>query len=109
MKIKTYSHTDGRRTLIEFIQDTSIRTAKVIYVKEDSFLGNHYHKKKEDIFFLVKGSGTYTLDGKQELFKAGDTVLVKPGVKHTFYLIKDSILLEASTTPYDKEDEYEKI
>lgn len=107
MKLQTNKHEDDRRTLIEYISDFPIRMSKVLYVKEDRTLGNHYHKLKDDFFFLVKGSGTYTLDGIEEPFNEGDCILVKAGVMHAFNLKSGSILIESSTTPYDKGDEYE--
>lgn len=108
MRTPTIKHEDSRRILIEFIKDTPIRTAKALYITDNmSPLGAHYHKLKDDVFFLVKGSGTYTLDGKREIFNQGDCIYVKAGVKHSFDLMRGSILLEASTLPYDKEDEYE--
>ncbi len=106
MKQLTTKHEDHRRSLVEFIADMPIRTAKVMYVKDEAVLGSHYHKKKDDIFFLVKGSGTVVLNNRAQDFNQGDCLLVKAGIKHAFTLRKGSILIEASTTPYDKSDEY---
>lgn len=106
MRLPTVKHEDGRRTLIEYINDIPIRTSKVLYVKEDSTLGKHFHKLKDDVFFMVKGSGFYKLDGKRHTLKEGDCIFVKAGVRHTFTLKAGSVLIESSTTPYDKKDEY---
>ncbi len=107
MKLPTVIHEDNRRYLAEYISDFPIRTSKVMYVKEDCVLGSHYHKLKDDIFYLVKGSGTAVLNNRAMDFKKGDCLLVKAGSKHAFTLKKGSILIEASTTPYDKTDEYQ--
>lgn len=105
MKIETFIHEDDRRTLIEFVNDKPLRTMKAMYVK-GGVLGSHYHKLKDDVFFLVTGFGTYTVDGKTNIFREGDCLEVKAGFRHSFNLKEGSILLEASTLPYDKEDEY---
>lgn len=105
MSYPTVRHEDERRILIEFIHNEVFRTAKVLYLKKDSLLGNHYHNKKDDVFFLLKGAGTATLDGKLSIMNEGDCIYVKAGTVHSFHLKEDSILIEASTLPYDKEDE----
>lgn len=107
MKIQTYKHDDDRRLLVEYIHDMPIRNSKVLFIKKDSVLGNHYHKLKNDVFFLLKGSGTYTFDGLTNDFKEGDCLSVTVGVRHSFNLKAGSILLEASSLPYVKGDEYE--
>lgn len=107
MRLQTKIHEDHRRKLVEYIEDFPIRMSKVLFVKEDSTLGNHYHKDKGDIFFLLQGEGTVTLDGHTQNFFAGDCIYVQPMTRHTFFLKRDSILIESSTLPYDKGDEYE--
>jgi mannose-6-phosphate isomerase-like protein (cupin superfamily) len=106
MKLPIVKHEDNRRTLIEWVKDFPIRTCKVLIVKEDSVLGAHYHNNKVDTFYLLKGSGEYKMgsDEWQEL-KEEDCVRAELKVPHSFKLKAGSILLEASTTPYDKEDE----
>lgn len=106
MKLETFYHEDDRRILAEYIQDIPTRTSKAIFIKEDSILGNHYHNYKDDIFFLLKGSGTITLNEITKPFKSGDCMLVKAGTVHSLNLKKGSILLESSTLPYAKEDEH---
>jgi len=105
MKIPVTKHEDDRRTLYEWVKDSPISTCKVIEVKKDSELGNHYHKYKIDRFFLLKGSGTYTIGASTGKLEEGAAYKADKRVPHTFYLKKGSILLEASSTPYDKKDE----
>lgn len=106
MKLPIVKHEDERRSLVEYISDFPIRTSKILTVKENSVLGNHYHKLKDDIFYLLKGSGTAVINNRATDFKKGDCLLVKKGTSHAFTLKKGSILIESSTTPYDKTDEY---
>ncbi len=108
-RVKTFWHEDDRRLLCEWIPDIPVRTCKAFFIKEDCRLGDHYHRETTDIFFLLKGSGTYILDGIEKEFKEGQCIKVLPKVMHTLKLKKYSILLEASTLPYDKSDEYTRI
>lgn len=104
--LPVHIHEDNRRKLIEYVADMPIRTCKALVVKEDTVLGDHYHKLKDEIFYLLKGSGTVTLDGVTSPFNENDIVHAKAGVKHTFNLLEGSILLEAGTEPFDATDDY---
>lgn len=105
MKIKTYKHEDDRRVLVEWIDDFPITTSKVLIMKRDGLVGNHYHNKKIDTFYLLEGEGTYTIGKRNGSFKKGMCLRANKKQAHTFYLTKGSILLEASTTPFNKDDE----
>lgn len=105
MKLPVVKHEDSRRVLIEWIGDFHIRNCKALIVKEDCELGNHFHKKKIDTFLLLKGSGTYQIGTEKGEIKEGDCMRARNFEAHTFTLKAGSILLEASTTPYDKQDE----
>jgi mannose-6-phosphate isomerase-like protein (cupin superfamily) len=105
MKLPVNKHEDNRRTLVEWIANFPITTCKVIEMKEDGELGNHYHKHKQDFFYLLKGKGGYEIGEERGDFNEGDCLTANIGEPHTIILDKGSILLEASTTPYNKEDE----
>lgn len=105
MNLPVIKHEDERRILIEWISDFHIRNCKALIVKEDCELGNHYHKNKVDTFLFLKGAGTFRIGNHSGDLIEGNCYRAGLGVPHTFHLKSGSILLEASTTPYDKEDE----
>jgi len=109
VKLQTYKHEDDRRVLIEWISDFHIRNCKALIVKKDCELGNHYHNVKIDTFFFLKGSGTYKIGDETGELEEGGCYRALEGQPHTFTLKAGSILLEASTTPYDKADEIQVI
>lgn len=98
-------HEDHRRTLIEWIQDFTVRSCKIVVAHNGFEIGNHYHKEKDEIFYLFKGIGSVELDGEKEMFKEGDIVYVPKGCRHTFNLKEGSILLGAATKPFNENDE----
>jgi len=102
-------HEDNRRILTEWIANFPITTVKILEVKEDCELGNHYHNIKQDFFYLLKGMGTYRIGDVYGEISEGQSLTALPKEAHTFYLTKGSILLEASTTPYNKNDEIQII
>ena len=44
----------------------------------------HYHKIKDETFFVVKGRVTIEVDGASRTLNEGDTYKMAPGWKHTF-------------------------
>lgn len=42
----------------------------------------HYHKKMEEIYFIIDGEGEIELDGKWYPVKSEDSISIPPGVKH---------------------------
>lgn len=99
-------HEDDRRILVEWLKDFPVKSCKVLVAKDDCEVGNHHHKIKDEIFYLLKGKGTVTLNGESETIKEGDVIYVPKDTIHSFVLEKDSILLGAGTKPYDPDDEY---
>jgi dTDP-4-dehydrorhamnose 3,5-epimerase-like enzyme len=74
--------------------------------------GDHYHEKKEEIFYIFEGKikasffDIDTLSKEERIFVKGDKIRVKPRCGHLFYGLKDSIVIEYSPQIYDKEDTY---
>lgn len=103
-------HEDDRRHLIEWISDIPIRSAKYIRVKIDSIIGDHYHEKQDEIFFLAEGFAKRVVVGDMEEIDvaAPRKWIAKKGEHHLFELKAGSLLLAAGTTPFDASDELKK-
>jgi len=43
----------------------------------------HYHKETTELYYVVEGSGTMTLDGEDVSLRAGACLELKPGVVHS--------------------------
>jgi GDPmannose 4,6-dehydratase len=94
------SHSDERRNLYSFPE------AKLIEVKEDTVIGRHYHKIKEERFMLSKGEGRIVRGDASEPMSIGHIYTVPPGTYHEFHLTKGSILIGLNSHPYDPTDDY---
>ncbi len=72
--------------------------------------GNHYHEKKEEIFYIFRGRikallmDMDTLQKEERILKKGNKVKVKPRCGHLFYGLEDTLIIEYSPQIYDKED-----
>lgn len=101
-------HEDDRRLLIDWSDAYDIATCKIVKVKQDCVLGEHYHKLKNERFMLIQGSAEIQLNDKPaEPMKIGLPVLVSANTRHKFTLSKGSILLCLVDKPYDPNDDYE--
>jgi mannose-6-phosphate isomerase-like protein (cupin superfamily) len=67
---------------------------------------NHFHKLSEEIYFLLEGEGTLTLDGESKPVGPGDAVLIPPGSWHTIRANSDLRFLCCCAPPYSHEDTY---
>jgi len=105
MELKLVSE-DNRRKLFEFGNGGTWKVCKVLEIKEDSTVGNHYHKKKDEMFVLLRGEGTFLLDGVEVDRSAPFSLFVERGKYHAFELKAGSILLGLASETHDPTDDY---
>lgn len=56
----------------------------------------HFHRKKHETFFIVKGKVAMELAGKKYILNQGDRLIVDQFAKHQFTALEDSLILESS-------------
>ena len=66
----------------------------------------HYHKRKEETFQVLYGDLTSTLDGVSRSLEPGESVLVQPGVWHSFKSKSGCVFEEVSSTHYNNDSFY---
>lgn len=100
-------HEDERRILESFPE------AKIIKVKQDCVIGEHYHKIKTEQFILCEGKCKLimlTTDlvgfGRSVKMKIGELFVIPPGIYHEFHISAESVLIGINSHPYDKSDDY---
>ncbi len=79
---------------------------KLIIMLKGQFHPIQYHEKKEETFHILYGKFTVSLDGKKHLYKPGDVITVKPGVKHSFTTEEGGIFEEISSTHFVNDSFY---
>lgn len=74
--------------------------------------GNHYHEKKEEIFYVFEGKikasfiDMDSLEKEERILEKGDKIRVQPRCGHLFYGLENTFVIEYSPQVYDKEDNY---
>lgn len=97
----------------EFVQvsyQEQIYHVAAFEIKEGYTRGNHYHEKKDEIFYIFLGRikalfmDMDTLQKEERILKKGIKVRVKPRCGHLFCGLEDTLIIEYSPQIYDKED-----
>lgn len=63
----------------------------------------HYHKEKDEVFYISKGYVLMIIDGKECLMKPDSRIRIEPGTRHRFIGLTDSEIIEISS--HHKEDD----
>ena len=79
-------------------------------LRKGQMRGNHYHRKKHEVFYIISGTieaafASVPPDRKKKLvLEKGMKIHVPAGIAHSFYGIEDSLVVEYSPQYYDKTD-----
>ncbi len=70
---------------------------KELFIKEGYKTSFHYHEKKDETMYIVKGSGYIEFKEKKEYFGKNDTLRIEPNTPHSIVAMENTILHEIST------------
>lgn len=94
------AHEDDRRIL------TSYPEAKILRIKKDCVIGQHYHKIKTEQFILTDGECEMITDVERVSMAIGKLYTIPPCLFHEFNIKKGSVLIGLNSHPYDPTDDY---
>ena len=105
---------DDRRTIHEEDNLDAQSSTQAFLVKAGGLpLGNHYHAKKTEIFFVIEGSVERLITASDggtgpteefSLLQAGTMIVMPPGVAHTFFLSPGSKMICYATERFNQAD-----
>lgn len=66
----------------------------------------HFHRKTEEIYFIIAGSGKMRIENETREVKIGDAIAIPPGKKHKIWNTGEDVLklLCCCAPPYEHED-----
>lgn len=85
--------------LIEFNINNDIEhgyCGKFLFLFKGQTCPKHYHKRKHETFFIVKGRVRMELNEKNFIMQQGDRLIVEQYTKHQFTALEDTLILESS-------------
>jgi|SRR3989338_1510869 len=78
---------------------------KILVLNKGFQCSMHYHKKKDETFYVLIGKVLMELGTSRLIMHPGESLLIPPGAQHRFTGIEDSEILEFSTH-HEDEDSY---
>ncbi len=66
----------------------------------------HYHKRSEEIYFMLQGEAEMEVDGEVRLVKSGDAILIPPHAWHQIKAITEVSFLCCCAPVYAHEDTF---
>ena len=103
---------EERGEFAQIAYQEEMRHLAIFEIKKGFFRGNHFHKKKEEIFYIFAGKirATFmdmdTLQRDEEILDKGDRIRLKPLCGHIFRALEDTLIVEYSPQDFDPEDNY---
>lgn len=76
---------------------------KKLVLKKGFACSMHYHRNKDETFYINKGKVLLILNDEKSIMLPGDSLLVEPGMKHKFIGLEDSEIIEFSTHHEDSD------
>ena len=92
----------------EWIVNNELYCLKKIFIKKDHQCSIHWHKNKDETFYIEKGFIELEVFGKKFDLCEGETYRIKPNTVHRFKAIENTMIYEISTHHEDS-DSYRVI
>ncbi len=99
-------HEDNRRALIEIFNGEFIaKQVKILHIKSDAVLGNHYHPYRQ-FFYMLRGNADYTFvnikNNEREEIKVreGDFIIIDKEIAHRALQKAGNIMIEGNEEKY---------
>jgi len=81
---------------------------KKLVLKKGYRCSIHYHKNKDETFYILKGKVLMEIDNKKQIMLPGNSVLIEPNTKHRFTGLEESEIMEFSSH-HDDTDSYRDV
>jgi len=103
---------EERGEFVQIAYQEEIHHLALFEIRKGFTRGDHYHRKKEEIFYIFHGRlralfmDMETLQKEERVFEAGDKIKIAPLCGHLFNGLEDTWVVEYSPQVYEEEDSY---
>jgi len=93
------------------LEDSNTHKVKRIEVKPGGRLSYQYHQKRSEVWTIVRGKGTITLNDEVNKYHPGDVIEIPQGAKHRIENRGEEVLvfIEVQLGSYFGEDDIVRI
>jgi dTDP-4-dehydrorhamnose 3,5-epimerase-like enzyme len=101
---------EDRGEFVQVAYREEMRHLAAFEIRKGFFRGNHYHEKKEEIFYIFRGTikavfmDMDTLKKEEIILQKGDRIRVSPRCGHIFRALDDTLVVEYSPQVFEPED-----
>ena len=81
----------------QWIANTDKYCGKILTLKKGFQCSIHYHKVKDETFYILSGKVLMEVDGESKIMNKEDSQRIIPGTKHRFTGLENSEIIEFST------------
>jgi len=89
----------------EWIVNNELYCGKLLYLNKDYQCSLHYHKNKDETFYVLTGKIQLEMNGTKKILYPGQSERILPYMKHRFTGMVDSVIIEFSTH-HEEDDSY---
>ena len=103
---------EEKGVFVQIMYREEARHLAIFEIRKGFSRGSHYHKRKEEIFYIFRGRlkavfiDMDTLERAERTVETGDKIRLKLRCGHTFFGLEDALVVEYSPQVYEKEDSY---
>lgn len=90
----------------EWLANTEHYCGKILTLNAGFRCSYHYHKKKDETFYVLDGQVYLNLEGQEMVLNEGDSQRVLPGQRHSFASLADISRIIEISTHHEEEDSY---
>ena len=87
----------------DWLANNNLYCGKILHINAQHCCSYHYHKLKDETFYILEGHIIMELNGNRFDMVKGDVIRVRPGDKHRFFGIESSDIIEISTQHFDSD------
>jgi dTDP-4-dehydrorhamnose 3,5-epimerase-like enzyme len=103
---------EERGEFVQIAYQERIHHLAAFEIRKGFSRGNHYHEKKEEIFYVFEGKikasfvDMDSLEKEERILEKGDKIRVQPRCGHLFFGLENTLVIEYSPQVYDIEDNF---
>jgi len=90
----------------EWLVNTDRYCGKILTLKPGFECSYHYHKEKDETFYILRGLVYIMLEGEEKILRQGDVQRILPGQIHKFASLEGISRMMEFSTHHEDSDSY---
>jgi dTDP-4-dehydrorhamnose 3,5-epimerase-like enzyme len=101
---------EERGEFVQIAYQEEIHHLALFEIRRGFVRGNHYHQKKEEVFYIFQGRlralfmDMDTHQKEEKILEKGDKIRIKSNCGHAFTGLENTVVIEYSPQIYERED-----